>query len=93
MPSTPTSPYPLQSAPGPLPPRGPPCRTPLPFQLHGPCLHWSRLSLSPAEPLPSVIRPPDQCRLNIRYPLHSFTPLPYANPLPRFTYHIIPRLF
>ena len=66
---------------GPLP--WSPCRPPLPFQLHSSCLHWSRLSLSPAEFLPSVIHPADQCRLNIRYPLRSLhSPCPTLTPLP-----------
>ena len=92
MPSTSTSPPPsLQSVPGPPgPSHGRPCRPPFPFQLYRPCLHWSRLSLSPAGPLSSVIHLPDQCGLNIRYPLHSLhPPCPMLNPLPPFTYHIV----
>ena len=61
---------PLHSAPGPPGPfHGLPHRPPLSFRLHIPRLHWSRLSLSPAEHLPSVICPSDQCRLSIYYPL------------------------
>ena len=76
-------PTPLQSVLGlPGPSHGPPCWPPLLFQLHSPCLHWSRLSLSPAGPLPSIIGPPDQCELNIRYPLHTL-----YSPCPMLTTH------
>ena len=86
--SSPPRPYPrsvLIRRPSPLLPYAldsPLPSTPLPLP-RIPCLHWSRLSLSPAEPLPSVVRPADQCRLNIRYPLRSLhSPCPTLTPLP-----------
>ena len=53
-PRLPPTPYPPSVSPGPsgpLPWSSPPSprRPPLPFQLHIPCLHWLRLSLSSAE--------------------------------------------
>ena len=45
-------------------------------------LHWSHHSLSPPVPLPSVIRPPDQCKLRTPYPLHILHfPCPQLTPL------------
>ena len=57
------------------------CKLHLPFWFPVHRLHWSCHSLSPPVPLPSVIRPPDQCRPRTPYPLlilHS--PCPQLTP-------------
>ena len=90
-PRLPPPPCPLHPGPGLLDPSsGTPFSPHLPLWLPDHCLHWSRLSLSPTVPLPSVIHPPDQCRPRVRYPLcvlHSPCPiLPPYPPLPTTWY-------
>ena len=59
-----------------------PCQPRLPFRFPVHRLHWSRHSLSLAVPLPSVIRPPDQCRPRTPYPLRVLPPPPTPTPPP-----------
>ena len=84
MPPTPSSPLPPSSRPG----RSGPCQQHLPFWFPVHRLHWSCHSLSPIVPLPSVIRPPDQCRPRNPYNiclLHSPCP-----PTPLYLTHTTP---
>ena len=81
-PRLPPPPFPPSSRPGP----SGPCQENLPFRFPVHRLHWSCHSLSPIVPLPSVIRPPDQCRPRTPYNiclLHS--PCPHLTPLPPST--------
>ena len=72
MPSTPSSPLP------PFIPTRALWTLPFWFPVHR--LHWSlSFTVSPV-PLPSVFRPPDQCRPRTPYPLRILHPLPSTNP-------------
>ena len=83
-PRLPPLPFPLHPDPGLLDPSsGTPCQPHFPFRFPVHRLHWSRHSLSPPVPLPSVIRPPDQCRPRTPYPLRILPPPPPPPPCPQ----------